>query len=96
MVQGEPQGSVRGPLLCNINLNDLFYLAESTIVCNFADDTTIYACDKVLNSLMNRLEHDSYLAIEWFESNSMKLNQDQCHLIVSGFQYKYIWANIGK
>ena len=63
-----------GLLLFNIYLNDLFYLAESTNVCNFADDTTFYACDKDLNSVINRLEHDSYLAIEWFENNSMKLN----------------------
>ena len=32
----------------NIYLNDLFYLAESTEVCNFADDTTFFACDKGL------------------------------------------------
>ena len=28
-----------------IYLNDLFYLAEPTNVCNFPDDTTFYACD---------------------------------------------------
>ena len=74
-----PQGSVIGPFLFNIYLNDLFYIAESTNVCNFADDTTFYACDKDVNSLINKLKHDSCLAIEWFENNSMKLNQDKCH-----------------
>ena len=82
--------------LIHIYLNDLFYLAESTNVCNFADDTTFYACDKDLNFLINRIEHNSYLAIEWFENNSMKLNQDKCHLLVSGFKYENIWANVGK
>ena len=96
LIQGAPQGSVLGPLLFNIYLNDLFYIAESTNVCNFADDTTFYACDKDVNSLINRLEHDSYLAIEWFENNSMKLNQDKCHLLVSGFKYENVWAKIEK
>ena len=48
-----------------------------------------------LNSLIKRLEHDSFLAIEWFENNNMKLNQDKCHLLVSGYKNENVWANIG-
>ena len=61
LLQGVPQRSVLRPLLFNIYLNDLFFLTESTDVCNFADDTTFYACDRNLNDLINRLEHDSFL-----------------------------------
>ena len=95
MLQGVPQGSVLGPFLFNIYLNDLFYLTESTEVCNFADDTTFFACDENLNSLIKRLEHDSLLAIEWFQNNNMKLNQDKCHLLVSGYKHENVWAQIG-
>ena len=56
-----------------------------TQVCNFADDTTFYACDKDLN-----------IAAEWFENNFMKLNQDKCHLLVSGHKHKTVWAKIGE
>ena len=85
-----------GPLLFHIYVNDLFYLAESTEVWNFADDTTFFACNKDLKTLISRLEHDSHLAIEWFESNYMKLNQDKCHLLVSGYKHENIWARIGE
>ena len=82
-MQGVSQGSVLGPLLFNIYLNDLFLLVESTEVCNFVDDTTFFACEKELNSLINRLEHDSLLATEWFENDYMKVDQEKCHLLVS-------------
>ena len=96
LTQGVPQGSVLGPLLFNIYLNHLFHLSECTNVCNFADDTTFYACNKDLSSLINRFEHDSLLAIEWFENHHMKLNQEKCHLLVSRHKRKNIWARIGQ
>ena len=95
LMLGVPQGSVLGPLLFNIYINDLFWLNEETHVCNYADDTTLYACDQNLESVLRRLEHDSALAIEWFESNYMKLNADKCHLLISGFKHQLNWVDIG-
>ena len=65
-------------------------------MCNYADNTTFHACDMDLENLVRRLEHDSMLAIEWFESNYMKLNQDKCHFLLSGHKHEMIWANIGQ
>ena len=96
LLQDVPQGSVLGPILFNIYLNDLFYLTEMAQVCNFGDDNTFYVCDKDLNTLINRLEHDTALAIEWFENNFMKLNQYKCHLLVSGHKHEIAWAKIGE
>ena len=73
----------------------MLYLTESTEVCNFVDDTTFFACDEHLNSLIKRLGHDSLLAIEWLQNNNMKLNQDKCHLLVSGYKHENVCAQIG-
>ena len=93
--KGVPQGSVLGPVLFNVFLNDLFYILDVTKVCNYADDTTLHVCDDSLKQLISRLEHDCYLAINWFENNYMKLNTDKCHLMISGHKYENTFANIG-
>ena len=95
LIQGVPQGSVLGPILFNIYINDIFYILQDTDICNFADDTTPFACDLDIKEVLRRLEHDSALAISWFESNYMKLNTDKCHLLVSGNQHEFMWAKVG-
>ena len=42
------------------------------------------------------LEHDSYLVIEWFENNFIKINQAKCNLHALGFKYENVWVKIGK
>ena len=78
----------------NIYLNELFYFIEETEASNYADDTNIHACDMNLNNLLKRLEHDALIAVEWFESNYMKISRKKCHTLITGKKYEHIWLNV--
>ena len=94
--QGVPQGSVLGPLLFNIYINDMFMGLTDTEVCNYADDTTLYACNKSLQNVVNSLDRDTQRIITWFPDNYMKLNEEKCHLMTFSASSTDTSIHVGK
>ena len=80
---GIPQGSVIGPLLFNIYINDIFFIVNEENLTNYADDNTPYAIESNLEDIINRLEHDTSTLIKWFDDNYFIMNADKCHLLIT-------------
>ena len=90
---GLPQGSILGPLLFNIFIDDIFFFIEETKVANYADDNTVYCAEETIEMLKTTLEKETNIVLKWFRDNEMKSNDDKCHLIVARLENEYI--NIG-
>ena len=69
-----PQGSLLGPLLFLIYVNDLpdCHLASDIIL--YADDTVIYYSSKSVSDLEHHINADLRTVSEWFSTNLLTLN----------------------
>ena len=77
------QGSILGPLLFNIFINDIFCFIKKTKIANYADDSTTYTSEENIESLLKTLQEETSTVLKWFNVNDMKSNDDKCHLIVA-------------
>ena len=74
---GVPQGSIIGPLLFIVYINDLDEKMTSTVL-KFADDTTISS-----NS-QKELQRDLDTAVEWAQTWQMQFNTNKCKVMHVG------------
>ena len=79
---GVPQGSVLGPLLFLIYINDLPNALVYSDAFIFADDTALLYSDKNLKRIRKRLNIDLKLLVHWLHTNKIGLNVDKTEAIL--------------
>lgn len=71
---GVPQGSVLGPILFILFINDLPLFTSETDVDIYADDTTLHSANKNIALLRSQLQNGASGFIDWCLSNDMYVN----------------------
>ena len=86
ITHGAPQGSVLGPLLFILYINDLNKAIIHSSVHHFGDDTNLLCCNKSFKKINKHVNHDLKHLCQWLRSNKISLNASKTEIII--FKHK--------
>ena len=94
ITHGVPQGSVLGPLLFLLYINDLHKAIQHSSLHHFADDTNLLCTSKSLKKINEHINHDLKHFCQWLRSNKISLNPSKTETITFKTELKTITKHL--
>ena len=79
---GVPQGSILGPLLFLMYINDLYNVCQESVPILFADDTNLFYSGSSIDDLARRINDELCNISTWLKINKLSLNIKKTHYII--------------
>lgn len=93
---GVPQGSILGPLLFLIYINDLPNASKILHTILFADDTNLFYSHECFHTLISSVNEELHKITNWLEANRLSLNLSKTHFVIFTSSNKKYDSNMAK
>jgi len=85
---GVPQGSILGPLMFILFINDLPQAIRCGSINMYADDTTLYTAAKTIEETIDMLRTDAQSTLDWYKRSRLIVNLRKTHFMVLGRKHR--------